>query len=320
VAQLSPEAAALVATMLERSPGVGIRVFDAPTARRIQQERAVPRQPEPVGSVREYTVPAGDGADEPELTVRVYEPLDTGSRPRPIVTFFHGGGWVICSLDTHDPFCRKLANQSGAVVVSVDYRLAPEARFPAPAEDAYRALTWVSRNAAILGGTEDRVGVAGDSAGGNLAAAAALMARDRGGPAVAFQALAYPVMDGTLKTGSYDEFADGGGYVTRAEMAWYWDQYVDDADRGNPYASPIEADLAGLPPTMVITAECDVLRDEGVAYAEKAAAAGVPVQGRTYPGVFHGFLGAAGVLATSDEALADMSGWIRAQGGSDGAA
>lgn len=314
---LSDEAAAMEATLLTIAPGVGVKVMDAPTARQILADAAVPREPEPVGSVRDDVIKGADG--EPDLAIRIYEPLEPAS-PRPVITFLHGGGWVICNLDTHDPFCRRLANESGAVIVSVDYRLAPEARFPIAAEDSYRALNWVSERASELGGSPDLVGVAGDSSGGNLAAVVALMARDRGGPPIAFQVLVYPVTDWNVDSGSYKEFADGGGYVTRVEMIWYWDQYADEADRKNPYASPLQGDLGQLPPALVVTAECDVLRDEGVAYAEKMAAAGTPVVSRTYEGVFHGFVSSVGFLEAADEALADIGGWIRAQRAVDGAA
>lgn len=307
---LSEESAALEATLLAMAPGVGVKVMDAPTARRIMKERAVPTEPEPVGGVRDDVIEGADGL--PDLKIRIYEPLEAGS-PCPVIAFFHGGGWAICDLDTHEALCRRLANVSGAVVVSVDYRLSPEARFPDPAEDCYRALEWVNRRATDLGGSPDLVGVAGDSAGGNLAAAVALMARDRSGPPIAFQVLIYPVTDAGMDTGSYAEFAEAGGYVTRIEMVWYWDQYADEGDRGHPYAAPLRADLGNLPPALVVTAECDVLRDEGVAYAEKLAAAGTPVEGRTYDGVFHGFASAVGVLTTADVALADIGRWIRAQ-------
>jgi acetyl esterase len=250
-----------------------------------------------VASVTDRVVPGPAG----ELGVRVYIPK--GSPPFPIVVWFHGGGWVVGTLDTYDPLCRALAAATPAVVVSVDYRLAPEHRWPAAVEDAYAATLWASRNAAELGGAQHRLAVAGDSAGGNLAAVVALGARDRGGPAVAFQLLVYPVLDVAGDTGSWREFADGF-QLTAAGMRWYWDHYLGGADGSAPDASPARAAfLGGLPPALVVGASHDILRDEGEAYAARLADAGVAATAIRVPGVVHGFFRWRSVTPAADEAL-----------------
>ncbi|MGW6379538.1 alpha/beta hydrolase [Rhodococcus sp. NPDC055112] len=250
-----------------------------------------PDQPEPVAEVSERVVP-GPGSD---LPVRIYRPAVTSGADLPVVVFAHGGGFVFCDLDTHDGICRAMANGVGAIVVSVDYRLAPESRWPAAAEDVYAVVAWVAEHAAELGGDTDRIVVAGDSAGGNLAAVTALLARERGGPALAAQLLLYPVIAADFETDSYREFATGH-FNTRAAMQWYWDQYVPVEDRDHPHASPLRAELAGLPPAVVVTAGCDPLCSEGDAYANALAAEGVPVNHRRYDGAIHGFM-TMGMLA-----------------------
>jgi acetyl esterase len=243
-------------------------------------------QPQPIGAVEDRTAPGPHG----DMPVRIYWPATSSKAPTPVVVFAHGGGFVFCDLDTHDDLCRSLSNGIGAVVVSVDYRLAPESRWPAPADDVYAALCWVAHRAGELGGDASRLVVAGDSAGGNLAAVTALRARDRGGPHIACQALLYPVIAADFGTESYRRF-ETGFYNTRAAMEWYWDQYVPDAgDRDHPDASPLRADLSGLPPAVVITAGFDPLRSEGDRYAEALAAEGVPVVHRCYAGAIHGFM------------------------------
>ncbi|APW59648.1 alpha/beta hydrolase [Paludisphaera borealis] len=244
-------------------------------------------KPPRVHRVEDRTI-AGPGGD---LAIRVITPEGAGSGPMPIVVFFHGGGWVLGNLDSHENVCRSIANASKSIVAVVDYRLAPEHPFPAAADDAYAALVWLSAHAAEIGGDPSRIAVCGDSAGGNLATVATLMARDRGGPAVAFQALAYPITDFDPDAGSYREFAEGC-FLTRSEMLWYWDQYAPNLeDRRRPYVSPNRTDdLSKLPPALVITAGYDVLRDEGEAYARRLAEAGVPVTLSRYDGMIHGFL------------------------------
>jgi len=254
-------------------------------ARTLQDDLfALPEDPESVGAVRDYAIAGPAGG----IPVRIYEP--EGSGPFPVLVFFHGGGWVLGGLDTHDPTCRALTNASDCVVVSVDYRRAPEHPFPAPVEDCYAALRWVSENTDVVHGDADRIAVGGDSAGGNLAAAVAQLARDRDGPAIAYQALLYPVADHAFDTDSYAENAEGY-FLTKADMEWFWDHYLPNDIAGrNPYASPLRArDLTGLPPATVVTCGFDPLRDEGVAYADRLADAGVEVTHRHYDEMIHGF-------------------------------
>ena len=245
---------------------------------------APPAEPEPVGSVRDFRIP---GAEE-GVPVRVYAP--EGEGPFPVLVYYHGGGWVVGSLDGVDSLCRALTEAADCMVVSVDYRLAPEHPFPAPVEDAHAAFRWVADTVDAVGGDPDRVAVGGDSAGGNLAAAVSLLARDRGGPTPDYQLLVYPATDPDLATDSYAENAEGY-FLTRDDMAWFWDHYLaSDVDAANPYAAPLLArDLSGLPPATVVTAGFDVLRDEGVAYAERLADAGVDVDHRHYERMIHGF-------------------------------
>jgi acetyl esterase len=259
----------------------------------------------PVASVQDRAIPGPAG----DLPVRVHTP--EGEPPFPIVVWFHGGGWVVGSLDTYDPLCRALAAAVPAVVVSVDYRLAPEHRYPAAVEDAYAATLWASRNAAQLGGAQHRLAVAGDSAGGNLAAVVALGARDRGGPAIAFQLLVYPVLDAAADTASWREHAEGF-HLTAAGMRWYWDHYLGGADGAAPDASPLRAaSLGGLPPALVICAEHDVLRDEGEAYAARLRQAGVAATVSRYPGVVHGFFRWRAVTGAAEAALQEAAAALR---------
>ncbi|MFL6190739.1 MAG: alpha/beta hydrolase [Actinomycetes bacterium] len=261
--------------------------------------------PAPVAAVADRRVPGPAG----ELPVRVYTP--EGSPPFPIVVFFHGGGWVVGTLDTYDPLCRALAAATPAVVVSVDYRLAPEHRWPAAVEDAYAATEWASRNAAALGGAQHRLAVAGDSAGGNLAAVVALGARDRGGPAIAFQLLVYPVLDAAGDTASWREYADGY-HLTADGMRWYWDHYLGGADGAAPDASPLRAAfVGGLPPALVIGAEYDILRDEGEAYAARLAEAGVDASASRHAGVVHGFVRWRAVTGAAGDALQEAATALR---------
>ncbi|HEY4726465.1 MAG TPA: alpha/beta hydrolase [Actinomycetota bacterium] len=261
--------------------------------------------PAPVAAVDDRLVPGPAG----ELPLRVYTP--EGEPPFPIVVFFHGGGWVVGTLDTYDPLCRALAAATPAVVVSVDYRLAPEHRWPAAVEDAYAATVWASRNAAGLGGAQHRLAVAGDSAGGNLAAVVALGARDRGGPAIAFQLLVYPVLDAAGGTASWREYADGY-HLTADGMRWYWDHYLGGADGAAPDASPLRAAfVGGLPPALVIGAEYDILRDEGEAYAARLAEAGVDATASRHAGVVHGFVRWRAVTGAAEDALQEAATALR---------
>src|SRR5438552_9359928 len=261
---------------------------------------------EPVHAVEDRTIPGPAG----EIPVRIYRP--SAATGLPVLVYFHGGGWVICDLETHDPTCRAISNGADCVVVSVDYRLAPEHKFPAAADDAYAATAWVAAHASELGADASRVAVGGDSAGGNLTAAVALMARDRGGPPLAFQVLVYPVLDLASESASRKE--NGEGYfLTSAGMTWYEEQYLrDDADRKNVLASPLLAgDLTGLPPALVVTAEYDPLRDEGEAYGRRLTEAGVPATVSRYDGMFHGFLAFAGVLDGATRAQAEVFSALR---------
>ncbi|MGA9360671.1 MAG: alpha/beta hydrolase [Mycobacterium sp.] len=242
-----------------------------------------PAQPQPVAEVRDQTIP-GPGGDIP---VRIYRPDGSGL---PILVYAHGGGFVFCDLDSHDGLCREIANRTPAVVVSVAYRLAPEHRWPAAADDFYAATQWAADNASSLGGDAGRVAVGGDSAGGNLAAVTALMARDRGGPTLAAQLLLYPVLAADFDTKSYRLFGRGY-YNPRPAMQWYWDQYVPTkADRVHPYATPLNAELHDLPPAVMVIAGHDPLRDEALAYAAELEAAGVRVLRAQFDGAIHGFM------------------------------
>ena len=270
--------------------------------------QARPRAAGPeVARVEDRTIPGPDS----QLSVRIYTPL--GSGPFPALVWFHGGGWVVGDLESADATARHLTLGAGCVVVSVDYRLAPEAKFPGPAEDCYAATQWVAEHAAEIGVMGNNLAVGGDSSGGNLAAAVCLMVKDRGGPPVGMQLLVYPVTDRNFQTDSYVENAEGYN-LTRDTMIWYWDQYLaNDADGGNAYAAPLRAqDLGGLPSAVVITAEYDPLRDEGEAYANRLEAAGVPTTLTRYPGMIHGFFGMSAVVDKGKDAIAQASAALTA--------
>nr|UXE44054.1 carboxylesterase NlhH [uncultured bacterium] len=266
---------------------------------------------EAVARVEDRKIPGPGG----EIRVRLYNPGGTGALPA--LVYFHGGGWVVGSINTVDGICRSLANRANCVVVSVEYRLAPEHKFPAAADDAYAATRWVAANAAAIGVDAAHLAVGGDSAGGNLTAVVALMARDRGGPALVQQLLIYPITDSVSDTLSYRDNADGY-LLTRDVMLWFWNHYVRDAaDRSNPYAAPLRAaNLQGLPPALVITAEYDPLRDEGEAYAARLQAAGVPAELTRYDGMLHGFFGMATVLDQGKQAVEQAAAALRAAFGS----
>ena len=261
----------------------------------------------PLASAVDRTVPGPDG----QIPVRVYTP--NGTAPFPLLVYFHGGGWVLGSLGTHDGICRALSAAAGCVVVSVDYRLAPEHRYPAAADDCYAATQWCAAHAAELGADAARIAIGGDSAGGNLTAVVAQMARDRGGPKLVFQLLIYPVTDAARDTQSYPDNAEGY-LLTAGDMEWFWNHYLGDARaRGEePYASPIRAkSLAGLPPALVISAEFDPLRDEGEAYGAALENAGVAAKITRYDGMIHGFFGMGAMIDKANAAVQEAAGTLR---------
>lgn len=268
-----------------------------------EYSKARSRAPGPeVGSIKDRRISLSDR----DIPLRIYTP--SGGAPALVLVWFHGGGWVVGDLDTADGTARHLSVEANCVVVSVGYRLAPETKFPGPAEDCFEAIRWVELNYASLNGDSRRIAVGGDSAGGNLAAAVSLMARDRGGPPLGFQLLVYPVTSRDFGTESYKHNADDY-QLTRASMEWYWKHYLkDQADATNPYAAPLAAkDLSGLPPALVITAEYDPLRDEGEAYARRLQEAGVRAHHTCYDGMIHGFFGMPVVMDKGRQAIAQAS-------------
>jgi len=269
--------------------------------------KAVAGEPEEVGSVENFTIPH----TQRPVPVRIYTPAGAG--PFACLVYFHGGGWVVCDLNTHDVVCRAIANRAGAVVVAVDYALSPENKFPAAVDDCYAATQWVAANAARLRVDPRRIAVGGDSAGGNLSTVMCLKSRDEGGPPLALQVLVYPVTNlASFDTPSYREFGEGY-YLTRAEMEWFRGHYLArPEDAQHPYASPLLApDLRGLPPALVITAECDPLRDEGEAYARRMADAGVAVTCTRYAGMIHPFFSLGGVFNQGRRAVEQVAAAVR---------
>lgn len=283
--------------------------LDAQTARGMMDHRPPDGPvPPPIFATEDHTIPGPAG----DMAVRLYRPSDDDNLP--VVVFFHGGGWVIGTIETHDPVCRALANAARALVVSVDYRLAPEHPFPAAGEDCLAATAWIAENVASWGGDPARIAVAGDSAGGNLAAVVA-NACSQTGPSLVGQVLVYPAVDAR---GGYESLtSNGDGYLLTAElMEWFYGHYLStDADRSNPDASPIlHADLSGLPPTRVITAEFDPLRDEGEAYGRKLIDAGVEATVVRYDGQIHTFFSNFAAMDAGRDAIdeigADLKDWF----------
>lgn len=272
-------------------------------ARASLEAKASQSQNDPVdmASVEDRSVMVRDGHDVP---VRIYTPQSVGAEPSPVIIYYHGGAWIAGSLDTHDGTCRHLADMSGCKLVSVDYRLAPEHKFPVGFDDCCDITEWVAGSAGSLGVNASKIVVAGDSAGGNLAAAVALWARDYDGPKIAFQLLIYPVIDCVTVSGSRQDFAEGY-FLTQPAMDWSTDQYVrQSAERSMWQVSPIYAEtLAGLPPAHVITAGFDILKDEGIAYARALESAGVPTTHVDYADVIHGFLGFGAMLEPAMDAM-----------------
>jgi len=236
--------------------------------------------------IEDITIPGPAGP----VPARLYDPAGRTATPPPALAYFHGGGWVQGDLETHHGLCARLALRSGAIVVAVDYRLAPEHKFPAAVEDCLAAYRWLRSEARAIGADPGRVAVAGDSAGGNLAAVVSQMAASAGGPVPTCQVLIYPALDFALDTPSHQELEDAH-IIPRDRVVWYMQQYLTEGDRGDLRASPLRArDLRGQPPTFVITAGFDPLRDEGQVYADRLRAAGVDVVYREYPGQIHAFV------------------------------
>jgi acetyl esterase len=333
---LDPEIQPIVDVM-EAAPGPPDHLVPIAQARAAHdRETEIMSGPgEPVAEVRELEAPGPAGP----IRVRLYRPLDGGlpdggprplvgglpdggprplvgglpdGGPRPLVAYLHGGGWVLGTLDAFDPVCRALANASGALIASIDYRLAPEHPFPAAPDDARAAVRWLAANAAELGADPARIGIAGDSAGGNLATVTARRMRDDGGSPLRFQALIYPVCDSALNTPSYRDSSSGFG-LSAASMKRYWELYLGGADGRQPDASPLQSDdLAGLPPAFVLTVRDDVLRDEGESYARALEAAGVPVVLRRYDGAVHGFFRWLAKAGIARRAVAETGAALRA--------
>ena len=267
-----------------------------------QRSATTPKLNAPVQAVENRGVAGPDG----EIPIRIYRPQ--GGGPFPVLVYFHGGGWVVGTLDTHDDVCRALCHRSGCVLVSVDYRRAPEAKYPAAVDDCYAVLEWLAEHAATIDGDPERLAVAGDSAGGNLAAAVAIRARDQGALPLALQVLIYPVTNYGFDTASYHENANGYG-LSRDAMIFFWRSYLAHSDQGDePCASPLRAvDLAGLPPALILTAQFDPLRDDGEAYAARLHRAGVPVRLTRYLDMNHGFLMCGALFKSVDCALQEIA-------------
>ena len=291
----------LIALLREMNPQGGMAPFTA-EEKRAAYLKGVPRAgtPEEIGSVADRTVPGPAG----EIPVRIYQPMSPEAASLPVVLYLHGGGFISGDLETHDPICRMLANHVPAVVVAVDYRLAPEAPYPAATEDGFAVLSWLVSNASSINGDARRIAVVGDSAGGNLAAVMPLMARDKGLGGLVAQVLIYPMVDATLSSGSMVENAFIPPF-TLVDCVKSWQMYLaGNEDRRHPYISPLHApSLSGLPPALVITSEFDILADEGIAYADRLQEAGVRVQQEEFQGMIHGFFQWGGVVAAGRLAM-----------------
>jgi acetyl esterase len=296
-----------IAAILARRAALALPAYSAGTPQEARaafaaSQAALPgNRGAPVHAISDEAIEAPGGA----IAVRTYRPTAAPAQAR--IVYLHGGGWVFGTLDAFDPICRQLAVAADAEVVSVDYRLAPEHPFPGPLEDAFAALGAIAaRDPATP------LAVMGDSAGGNLAAACALGARRHGGPRLDLQVLVYPITDHDFDRPSYARYGDGGYLLSRADMEWYWRCYAPNAeDRRDPLASPLHApDLAGLPPSIVVVAGCDPLRDEGVAYADALAAAGTPADLQVFDGMIHGFFTMVDLLDAANAAARSVGAQI----------
>jgi acetyl esterase len=303
---LHPQAKALL-DFLASAGAPPIEQLPLSEARAVRSEMIESGGPEePVAEVQNRTVPGPGGP----IPIRLYRPVKKDTLPA--LVYFHGGGFVICNLDTHDRQCRALANASGCAVISVDYRLAPEHKYPAAVEDAYAATKYVAEHAAEFGVDPNRIAVGGDSAGGNLATVVSLLSRDRGGPRLKFQLLIYPMVDFYDQSPSMQHYSKDY-FLTREGMDWFTESYLPNREAGlEPSASPTNAtDLRGLPPAMVLTAECDPLRDQGETYARKLQGAGVAVELKRYEGMFHPFFQFGAILDTAKVAMKDAASAVR---------
>lgn len=291
----------------QKTPSLASLPIDV-TRRALLIGAGVDPHPPALARVEDRTIPGPDGT---ELPIRIYTP--EGQGPFGVCLYFHGGGWVLNSIDTHDALVRRLAAESGCVFINVDYRLAPEHKYPAAIEDAYASVQWVHDHAAEIGCDPNRIAVSGDSAGGNLAAVVCLMSRDRGGPKIAYQVLIYPITDCNFDRGSYVK--NGAGYfLTLEEMRWFWNHYLTSPDQmREPYASPLlAATLRDLPPALVLTAEFDPLCDEGKDYAKALEAAGNRVKFHQYDGMIHAFMRRFQQFDTAHDAIRDVAAELRA--------
>ena len=303
---LDPQAKAVIDLVIKsgRPPYHHLSPKDARQLFRETRPASTPTPPE-IGEVKDVRAE--------QIPCRLYRPKGVpASTALPALIFFHGGGWVIGDLETHDVLCRQLTAAAGISVVNVDYRLAPEHKFPAAVDDAWTATRWVAAHAAELGIDASRLAVGGDSAGGNLAAVVALLARDHGGPALGLQVLTYPVTDVAAESPSYAEFADGF-MLTRDSMRWFFDQYLASKDQAADFrASPLRAkSLTGLPPALIVTAGFDPLRDEGEAYARRLREAGVRVDTICYGGMVHGFVPMGRLIDTGNRAVSHVAASLR---------
>ncbi len=310
-AVLDPDAAAVFRAFQEAGRPPYETVGHA-EARRLYLAGRVVSNPEPpeLESTKPFSIPAPHGS----IPARIYTPKNLGQIDglAPALVFFHGGGWVIGDLDSHDVVCRKLADEGRLIVISVDYRLAPEHKFPAAVDDSIAATKWIAENAKQLGIDASRLMVGGDSAGGNLAAVVAIAARDGNGPAIAGQVLIYPATDFAMTHPSHSE-PETSLLLTHSVIKWFKNHYLGDADINDWRASPARAALQGLPPAYVLTAGADPLRDEGDEYAARLKQAGVAVTYRHFPGQFHGFFTMGKLLQQANVAASEIGAWLRAQ-------